>query len=80
MPADCSAGGPTQEALAKLRGALGRAGKPLLGFSLLQCWAVSGTGTQQPAEVFSSQDFAFKPLGIGLEPKLQKYLENKVKI
>jgi len=61
-------------------GMFGWSGKPLLSFGLLPRWAASGTGTGLSVEVaFCSQIFTFKSMGIGLLPKLQKYLENKKK-
>ena len=69
-----------QEAHASTVGALGWSGKPLLSFGLLPCWAASETGTGLSAEVaFSRHIFAFKSMGIGLHPKLQKYLGNRKK-
>lgn len=63
--------------LCKHRGAVGWSGEPLLNFGLFPCWAASAAGTGLSAELafYSQIFFSFKPVGVGLHPKLQKNLE-----
>lgn len=64
--------GCVQKACASTVGALGW----LLTFGVFPCWTASAAGKGLSADVaFYSHIFSFKSVGIGLHPKLQKYLE-----